>query len=161
MSAPRTDTRAGGWTAPSVYHLGILPPAPCMAWVQRLADDVISGAYEDPDSAIATESHLFAATNRAVPRHVDTEAAPGQLVFGWVLRNDGHVLRVEGVPFPLALPVGCLYVIDPLVHHWTEGSGQLIFSPHIMNPDARTPKKLLMDMRMDAIVAGINAERGL
>jgi hypothetical protein len=154
------------WTAPSVHSFGILPTAPVLSWVQGMADAHFAGEGEvyDQDSELALPVYPFCASLGAVRPHTDEldGEAVGKLVYGWVLRSDGHRVHTLDCPDGLPLAAGDLYCIDPLVRHWTTcptPNAQLIFMVSITPPDARTPKKLTSDFRMDAIVACIEAQR--
>ena len=137
---------------PSSFSFELHPSEPLMTFVQGLADDVFNGEYEDPDNSIATEVWPFFAAKKNVTRHMDVEAPKDSIIVGYVLRNDGYVLRVEGHPEPVQLPAGGIYYLDPHVPHWTEGSGQLIFAAYILHRGTRAlPWNLANELRMDCV----------
>lgn len=160
MSKPRT------WKTPTVYPVRVLPSAPVLAWVQGLADAHYAGdteAYDD-ESTLSLAVNPLCASLGPVRKHIDflDGDAAGKLVYGWVIRSDGHKVHTEDCPEGLLLQSGDLYCIDPLVPHWTtcpSPDSELIFAVAVTPPDSRTPKKLAQDFRMTIIVASIDQVR--
>lgn len=145
--------------APCVIPAQLAPPEGFLEDVQRVADrhyKVLAGEDEDEifdeDNTLSTSVFPLCAGRGPVTPHIDEmdgEAA-GRLVYGWVIKSEGHRLHVEGKTPPegLELKAGDVYVIEPLVRHWTTAPNwwsELIFAVAVTPPETRTPKKLAED----------------
>lgn len=145
------------WPAvPCVIPTKTLPTEGLMEMVQRVA---LKHYADDPEGELTGEegslsTHVFplCAGRGSVTPHVDDldGEAEGRLVYGWVLKSEGHRLHVEGKTPPegLLLSAGDVYVIEPLVRHWTVAPhwwSELIFAVAVVPPEERSPEKLAHD----------------
>lgn len=157
-----TATQAAQWrNLPQVFKTRVLPPPQPLAWLQSIVDRHIA-VYGEQLPIEGCDP--FCATAGGVRPHIDEleGEAEGKLVYGWIVRSDGHMLHTEDRPEGILLEAGDLYCIHPLVRHWTTApllSSQLIFGVQVTPPEARTPRKLAEDYRMTLIVASVEAMR--
>jgi hypothetical protein len=154
------------WTPPTVFPVGVYPSWSTRTWAQGLADRHFSGEGEgyDDEATLTLEVEPLCASEGAVRRHIDElegEAA-GKLVYGWVVRSDGHRLHTQDRPEGLPLMEGDLYCIDPLVPHWTScptPRSELIFAVAITPPASHPPRKIAKGLRLNVIAAQVEHQR--
>lgn len=124
---------------PSVLSGQPLPSDEMMTMIDRVVADHFSeeGNFHGEESELSTNCYPICACRGGVPAHVDVMGGHerGKLIYGLVLRSEGHVLRTdamvyEGLPGILLKP-GDLYELHPLDRHWTrtdQPDGELVFA---------------------------------
>lgn len=125
-----------------------------LAWAQARAD----AHYPNAHGQLALEVGSLCASLGPVERHIDDldgEAA-GKLIYGWVLRSDGHRLHTRDTADGWSLSVGDVYCIHPLVEHWTtcpDEDSELIFDVSIKLPHEDPPEKVAALLKQGLIMS--------
>lgn len=138
-----------------------------MEWVQRVATLHHEEGGGSEDGELSTAWFPICASLGPVAGHIDTFDGEeiGKLIYGLVLKSDGHVLHTRSHPEGMPLSVGDLYSLDPHDWHWTtcpNADSELIFAAtflHHTDPRYGKPNKIAHDLRWEVLAQSIECAR--
>lgn len=118
--------------------------------ILRMVDRVVEhhfdedGNFHGEEGELSTDCYPICACEGPVPAHVDNMEGHhlGKLIYGLVLRSEGHVLRtvsqIDAGLNGILLQPGDLYELHPLDRHWTHTDtpgGKLVFAAAFISQD--------------------------